>query len=38
MDKEYRKSEELRPFRTQKDRMFRLLFADKKELLTYIMR
>ncbi len=34
MDKEYRKSEELRPFRTQKDRMFRLLFADKKELLT----
>ncbi len=34
MDKEYRKSEELRPFRTQKDRMFRMLFTEKKELLT----
>lgn len=28
------KSKEQRPFRTQKDRMFRMLFAEKKELLS----
>lgn len=36
MEKEgfLRNGEELHPFRTQKDRMFRMIFSDKRELLT----